>query len=481
MAGLQLVDYGTVKPLSLTDAIAQWQQIDANKQQQKLNEMKMAEAEQNAPLQRRLNEAHALNYEAEAGLNQQKAHMQRVQFANNIAKQAFAYADKTGLKQGTPEYDQAVRQAAEPFRGAMSQAFGHADTGEPIDVNALRSLASMDVSTGATHNKYSIHPGTGLMVDLTTGQTKEIVDPATGRRVEDPRYSTDIQGRVGQVKALADAYEKGIITRNQYESEINRLQPQQINQLQQAPIRIDDTEAQALVVAAREDNPDTRMRDAARTRLEQIAKQQQQQSVASSESFAGIPSMSQTETEKAKIKTEAGISEAVGKEKAKAQFEAETDLPAVINKAETALKLISELQTHPGKAGMVGMPNLSGALGGVRGTKEASFNTRLAQIKGQTFLQAFDSLKGAGQITEIEGEKATSAIARLDTAQEEKEFDAALKDLSEVIMTGLANAKKKAGVSSQQSNKPDSKMQEWDALPSGAIFTTPEGRKVRKP
>jgi len=419
----------------------------------------MAEAEQNAPLERRFNEARALNYEAEVGLNQQKAHMQRVQFANNIAKQAFAYADKTGLKQGTPEYDQAVRQAAEPFRGAMSQAFGHADTGEPIDVNALRSLASMDAG-GAEYHPPVTHAG-GIAEWTPQGWRNVEVN---GQQLKPGQYDVATQYGVGKAKAIANLVQQGHITPQQAESLLNDGQALG----RQVPIvQMDKDEEQALIQAANQGDP------AAIKRIESLAQQQ--------EPLAIIPSAAQRQQTEAKIKTEAGINEAVGKEKAKAQFEAERDLPAVINKAENALKLISELQTHPGKAGMVGMPNLSGALGGVRGTKEASFNTRLAQIKGQTFLQAFDSLKGAGQITEIEGEKATSAIARLDTAQEEKEFDSALKDLSEVVMTGLANAKKRAGVSSQQSNKPDSKMQEWDALPSGAIFTTPEGRKVRKP
>lgn len=302
MAELQLIDYGRVKPLSLTDAIAEWQQIDANKQQQKLNEMKIAEAEQNAPLQRRLNEAHAQDYAAQAELNQQKAHMQRVQFANNIAKQAFAYADKTGLKQGTPEYDQAVRQAAEPFRGAMSQAFGHADTGEPIDVNALRSLASMDVTSGAQHNKFTVHPGTGLLVDLTTGTTQEIIDPATGKRVVDPRYNTDVEYNLGISKALPKLVEQGHIRLPQADV-INQQRSGKYIQPQQVPtIQMDQAEQQALIQAAREDNPDVQMRDAARARINGLAQQPQTD-------FNHIPSFAEREQTKADIQQKAKIPE----------------------------------------------------------------------------------------------------------------------------------------------------------------------------
>ncbi len=40
------------------------------------------------------------------------------------------------------------------------------------------------------------------------------------------------------------------------------------------------------------------------------------------------------------------------------------------------------------------------------------FNAMLDQVQGGAFLQAFESLKGGGQITQIEGEKATQAIVR---------------------------------------------------------------------
>lgn len=56
----------------------------------------------------------------------------------------------------------------------------------------------------------------------------------------------------------------------------------------------------------------------------------------------------------------------------------------------------------------------------------SGFNNRLAQLQGQTFLQAFNSLRGSGAITEMEGDKATNAIARLQRASTEKEFYDAL-------------------------------------------------------
>jgi len=69
----------------------------------------------------------------------------------------------------------------------------------------------------------------------------------------------------------------------------------------------------------------------------------------------------------------------------------------------------------------------------IPGTPQRGFAARANQLEGQAFLQAFESLKGAGQITEIEGLKATQAIGRLDTAQSPTDYRNALNDLKEVL------------------------------------------------
>jgi hypothetical protein len=80
------------------------------------------------------------------------------------------------------------------------------------------------------------------------------------------------------------------------------------------------------------------------------------------------------------------------------------------------------------------------------GTDAANFRVRLDQIKDKTFLQAFESLKGAGQITEREGEKATSALNRMNSAQSEVEFIKAAREFEENVRIGMDLAKKKTGM-----------------------------------
>lgn len=69
----------------------------------------------------------------------------------------------------------------------------------------------------------------------------------------------------------------------------------------------------------------------------------------------------------------------------------------------------------------------------VPGTASRRFGARVNQLNGQAFLQAFEALKGAGQITEIEGTKATQAIGRLDSAQSPEDYRAALTELRGIL------------------------------------------------
>jgi hypothetical protein len=80
------------------------------------------------------------------------------------------------------------------------------------------------------------------------------------------------------------------------------------------------------------------------------------------------------------------------------------------------------------------------------GSSASDFRVRLDQIKDRTFLQAFETLKGSGQITEKEGEKATSALNRMSTAQSEVEFIKAAREFEENLRTGMEMAKRKVGM-----------------------------------
>lgn len=125
------------------------------------------------------------------------------------------------------------------------------------------------------------------------------------------------------------------------------------------------------------------------------------------------------------------------------------DLPKIKANAEYTKSLIDEISSHPGLSSMVGVPNpLVGGFGdsgALPGTDAAGFKAKMEQLKGKQFLEAYETLKGGGQITEMEGAKAEKAIAALSTAQKEEDFKRELAKLKEVIDAGYGRAFGKAG------------------------------------
>lgn len=89
----------------------------------------------------------------------------------------------------------------------------------------------------------------------------------------------------------------------------------------------------------------------------------------------------------------------------------------------------------------------------ISGSPVSDFRSRFDQIKDKTFLQAFETLKGSGQITEIEGAKATSALNRMSLAQSEKEFITAAREFEQNIKRGMELARQRAGMTNGWSIK----------------------------
>lgn len=132
---------------------------------------------------------------------------------------------------------------------------------------------------------------------------------------------------------------------------------------------------------------------------------------------------------------------AAGTEQGKAVAQAQINLPQVVANGEQMLAQLEALKTHPGLPYAVGT---SSVLPVVPGTPAADFKTRLDQVQGAQFLQAYETLKGGGHITEVEGKKAEAAIARMNRAQTEGEFIKSVEDFEQVIAAGLARANQKA-------------------------------------
>jgi hypothetical protein len=122
-------------------------------------------------------------------------------------------------------------------------------------------------------------------------------------------------------------------------------------------------------------------------------------------------------------------------------------LPDAIAQSRDALNLIDRMVgTSDGKTkpheGFKGAVGAGMGLRFVPGTSESDFQAMYDQIQGGAFLQAFNTLKGGGQITEKEGEKGTAAINRMKLATSEKEFITAARDFQAVLRRGVETAQK---------------------------------------
>ena len=116
--------------------------------------------------------------------------------------------------------------------------------------------------------------------------------------------------------------------------------------------------------------------------------------------------------------------------------------------------VVNDILQDPGFSGSVGAKNQAFLFGLKKepfaGTKEADFMAKLKQLEGGAFLQAFQSLKGGGPITDVEGEKATQAIVRAQTSQSEEGFKKSMNEVLDV----LGNAEKRLGGAAQGAAAP---------------------------
>ena len=129
----------------------------------------------------------------------------------------------------------------------------------------------------------------------------------------------------------------------------------------------------------------------------------------------------------------------------KAQGGMQASLPGDIQNAESTITQIDQLVKHPGLSSIVG-PVDQFRPSWTMGSEGRDALARYNQLKGKAFLQAYSTLRGGGQITEVEGTKAENAMARMDRAQSEAEFTTALQDFRDAVKVGMQKLREKAGV-----------------------------------
>jgi hypothetical protein len=122
-------------------------------------------------------------------------------------------------------------------------------------------------------------------------------------------------------------------------------------------------------------------------------------------------------------------------------------LPGAERATTTALEAIRALRAHPGREWATGFSAIASPFDlAFPGSPTEDFITDLKTLKGQLFTNAYESLRGAQGITEIEGDKATNALANLSRSQSESQFLKNLDNLEGVLQKALDTAREKSGL-----------------------------------
>jgi hypothetical protein len=110
------------------------------------------------------------------------------------------------------------------------------------------------------------------------------------------------------------------------------------------------------------------------------------------------------------------------------------DLQAGLN----AKNIITQLKTDPNREQGTGWSGW--AFNSVPATAGYDYQNKVNQAKSGAFLTAIQQMRGLGALSNAEGDAATKAVTRMDTATSEGAFLEALNDYERIIDQGIARA-----------------------------------------
>jgi hypothetical protein len=117
--------------------------------------------------------------------------------------------------------------------------------------------------------------------------------------------------------------------------------------------------------------------------------------------------------------------------------EATAAAPVDVATADTTLQLIADLRADPGLEIATGASSVFNI---APGTPGYDFQNRVNQLLSGGFLTAIDQLRGMGSLSNAEGQTATRAISRMDTATSTPAFLDALADYEAIVRVGRERA-----------------------------------------
>ena len=105
-----------------------------------------------------------------------------------------------------------------------------------------------------------------------------------------------------------------------------------------------------------------------------------------------------------------------------------------IDAANHSIQLVDQLLQHPGFTSAVGFDWVPFS---ISGGDKAGAEALLKQIKSRTFLDGISAMKGMGSLSDAEGAKIDSAMARLDAKSSEKDFKQAADELKYTLAEAI--------------------------------------------
>lgn len=127
-----------------------------------------------------------------------------------------------------------------------------------------------------------------------------------------------------------------------------------------------------------------------------------------------------------------------GDAEGKADASAPGDLQAGLN----AKALVQQIRTNPALDRGTGFSSLGNM---VPGTAGYDFQNIVDQAKSGAFLTAIQQMRGLGALSNNEGQAATAAVTRMNTATSKEAFLSALDDYERIIDQGIARSEARMG------------------------------------
>ena len=131
------------------------------------------------------------------------------------------------------------------------------------------------------------------------------------------------------------------------------------------------------------------------------------------------------------------------KAKAEDVAKAKTNVGGYANDVANSIQLIDQTMKMPGFSSALGP--LQSRLPTVRGTT-ADAEAAIKQIQGGAFLDSIQEMRGLGALSNAEGQAATQAATRMQTAISEDGFRKAAEEYKAIMTQGLLRMQRKAGV-----------------------------------